>query len=314
MKKKHTVVLYSGSGTKIPAHFAVAERINKEEIKPNIIAGNSGGAIIALLQCLDLINSEIKERLLNLEKEDFFSFSPLNKKNKFNFKVLFRLLMPGTTSLGKMDNLKKLLKEYITENRWKQFSLYSVSPKLYVIAVNETTGELKTILLNNLSFDGALDWVVASASIPIFTQPVKIGSHYYCDGGLMEYIPNTSENLLNEKVTDLICSYASPKDSVVIDHNTEHTEYNKRMSNKFIPGGIKVGYRFIKRVLPILEENIAIQDITRIREFVKANGINYIEIVAPIVLEGIYDTDKHRLSELYSKTRILAIEKIKFKK
>ena len=69
----------SGGGTKIAGLFGIAESIIYDRgYIPDVISGISAGAILALPLALGK-RQEIKDQVLNLEMDDFFSTSPIKK-------------------------------------------------------------------------------------------------------------------------------------------------------------------------------------------------------------------------------------------
>ena len=66
----------------------------------------------------------------------------------------------------------------------------------------------------------ALDWVLASASIPVYTPPFKYNGYYYYDGGVRDHNPGpwVLENH-GKDITNLISVYSRPADYNMIDQN-----------------------------------------------------------------------------------------------
>lgn len=162
-EKKYKVGLaLSGGGAKGIAHIGALRAIADCGLKVDIIAGVSVGAIVASLYA-DGRSSE--------EMVDFF-------KNA----NLFQMVMPNMPKKGGLvnaDRFKKQLSEILKAKTFEELSL--------PVIINATD-------LNNgegiyFSSGELLECIIASASVPIFFNPVRIDGRMCVDGGLFSNLP-----------------------------------------------------------------------------------------------------------------------------
>ncbi len=151
----------SGGGTRGVAHIGVLKALLEEGIVPQVVAGTSAGSIIGALYA----NGFTPEQML-----DFVEKSKLYKMMTFG--------LPNG-GLTKLSYLKSRLEEVFEVD---DFSTLNIP--LYIAITNLINGQLEIRSSGTL-----IDVVVASSSIPLVFQPVKIGSDLYVDGGLMCNMP-----------------------------------------------------------------------------------------------------------------------------
>ncbi len=154
-------IALSGGGALGIAHIGVLKALEENDIKPDIIAGCSAGAIAGALYC----SGKSADELLEFVKE-IYSFRL----------VQLRFPTNGWASLG---YLRKMLAKHIEADEFEQLHI-----PLHVTAVNLNSGQLEVFEKGPL-----FDPVVASASVPMMFKPVQIGDFYYVDGGLLDNFP-----------------------------------------------------------------------------------------------------------------------------
>ncbi len=142
---------FSGGSTKICALAAHGTRIlTKENYKPDVIVGISSGSLIMLPLILGK-HEMLKEITTTLKLSDIFSKLPVNEKGKVPFSSYVRSVITG--SLGEMENLRYLIKYFVSEKEFKNFCKNPESPLLYAGVTNMNTGEFKLIKLNDLTYE-----------------------------------------------------------------------------------------------------------------------------------------------------------------
>ena len=184
MKSKVGISL-SGGGARGIAHIGVLAALKKYGIHPEIISGTSMGAIVGVLyasgyepeQILDLI------KLRRLHKVISWAFP--------------------SGGLLDLDKVEEVLREHLPNDRFS-----ALKKKFYCAVTNLNSGESELISSGKL-----IDFVLASASIPIVFQPRIIDGKSYVDGGLLNNLP--VEPLLND--ADIIIG-------VHVNHNEEMKE------------------------------------------------------------------------------------------
>ncbi len=184
MKAKIGIAL-SGGGARGIAHIGVLAALEKYGIHPDIISGTSIGALVGVLYAsgyesgaiLGLIKASKLHRVISLSRP--------------------------TRGLLDLAKIEKLLRKHIPED---DFS--ALKKQFYCAVTNLNSGKSELISSGKL-----IDYVLASASIPIVFEPRIIDGQSYVDGGILNNLP--IEPLLNQ--ADLIIG-------VHVNHNEEMKE------------------------------------------------------------------------------------------
>lgn len=154
-------ITLSGGGARGLAHVGVLAALEDYGIEPGVISGASMGAVVGVLyaagckpqEILHLVRSQRMMRAMRLSKPRY--------------------------GLLTMDFLKEILQEYIPVN---DFAALKKPFFVSVTNLNKGVGEIH--------HEGVLiDYVLASASIPVVFKPVIIDGCSYVDGGLMNNLP-----------------------------------------------------------------------------------------------------------------------------
>ena len=151
----------SGGGARGFAHLGVLKFLDEVGIRPFAISGTSAGAIIGALYA----SGKGPEEILKLMKNNnYFGWSNIlwNKAGLFS-----------------TDVFKAALHKEITEDSFEALKI-----KLYVAATDLNKGS-SVIFSEGPLFAS----VLASASVPILFEPVKINDQVLVDGGLLNNFP-----------------------------------------------------------------------------------------------------------------------------
>jgi NTE family protein len=156
-----TGLVLSGGGVRGFAHLGVLQALEELNVQPYAISGVSAGAIVGALYAAGHAPAKIKDILKN---NSYFSWSSflLNKDGLFSMKALL-----------------KVLQTYIPID-----SFESLNTKLFVTATDFASNTSVTFSEGKL-----IETVIASASVPVIFEPVKIGNHLLVDGGLLNNFP-----------------------------------------------------------------------------------------------------------------------------
>lgn len=160
-KKYKLGLVLSGGGARGFAHIGVLKALEEKKIKPDVISGVSAGAIVGAFYADGFSPEEIFE---------IFSQKKLFKYFEFTKPAIGLMKISGLTSVIK-DNLKA--------HTFEQLNI-----PLYVCAVDLNNG-------NEVYFSSGsiIKPLIASATIPILFQPVKIEENIFVDGGLLNNLP-----------------------------------------------------------------------------------------------------------------------------
>jgi NTE family protein len=154
-------IALSGGGSRGMVHIGVLQALEENGLVPDIISGTSAGSIIGALYAHGYTPSEIREIA-----------------GKQNLLRIFALKLPNT-GFARHTFLRKLLEKHLPGNSFEH-----VEKPFHVAVTNLNTG------LAEVYHSGPLiDFIVASSSVPIMFEPVKIGSSNYVDGGVLMNLP-----------------------------------------------------------------------------------------------------------------------------
>ena len=156
-----TGLVLSGGGARGFAHLGVIEALNEAGIFPDVISGTSAGALTGVLYADGHTPKEILKMMNTGSRLDFW-----------------RPAMPreGLLQLG---GIIKILKTHLHAKTFEELKI-----PLFVSATDINNGKAVYFSKGNL-----LDPVIASASIPVLFQPVKINNIMYVDGGVLDNLP-----------------------------------------------------------------------------------------------------------------------------
>lgn len=156
-------IAFSGGGARCMAHLGVLKALEDADIRPQVMAGTSMGAIIGALYAKGV---SIETMLNEIEKINFVG-------------MLRRLRLRSKTGLMSLDHFRNLLGKYLSNSDFKALGI-----PFYISVANLNTGK------NEIFNSGPLiDLLLASASIPILFETVKINDQHYVDGGLFNNLP-----------------------------------------------------------------------------------------------------------------------------
>ncbi|MFS4416448.1 patatin-like phospholipase family protein [Maribacter sp. 2307ULW6-5] len=182
----NTGLVLSGGGIRGVAHIGAIKALEEHGIFPTHIAGTSAGAIVGSLYAGGVGWAEI----LNL-----FKTIPIFHTNRY------ARSKPGFLDTEKFyDNFK----EYFPED---DFS--TLKKPLFITATNIIEGTLKIFHEGEL-----IRPILASASFPGMFTPMKIGSTYYVDGGVLNNFPTEP---LKKDCDKIIGVYVNPLKKVKIE-------------------------------------------------------------------------------------------------
>ena len=154
-------LVLSGGGARGFAHLGVIQALNDTGIFPDVISGTSAGAIIGVLYA----DGHTPEEILNL----------MNVGSRLDF---MRPALPRE-GLLQINGIIKILKTSLHSKQFKELKI-----PLFVAATDLNNGKAVYFSEGDL-----FDPVVASASIPVLFQPVKIDDISYVDGGVLDNLP-----------------------------------------------------------------------------------------------------------------------------
>jgi NTE family protein len=178
-KKYNIGLVLSGGGARGFAHLGVIKALNDKGIYPDVISGTSAGAIIGALYADGHTPAEILKLMNGGSRLDFM-----------------RPALPRE-GLLQINGIIKILKSGLHSKKFEELKI-----PLFVTATDLNNGKAVYFSKGDL-----LDPIIASASIPVVFQPVKIDDISYVDGGVLDNLPVRP---IENKCRVLIGSFVNP--------------------------------------------------------------------------------------------------------
>lgn len=181
MKEKQYKVglVLSGGGARGFAHLGVIQALHEAGIYPDVVSGTSAGALAGVLYADGFSPEEILKLMNSGSRLDFM-----------------RPAMPRE-GLLQINGVIKILKSNLKATTFEKLKI-----PLYVAATDLNNGKSVYFSKGEL-----LDPVIASASIPVLFQPVKINNISFVDGGVLDNLPVYP---IKNKCKILIGSFVNP--------------------------------------------------------------------------------------------------------
>jgi NTE family protein len=172
-------LVLSGGGARGFTHLGVIQALHEAGIYPDVVSGTSAGALAGVLYADGYSPKEILKLMNSGSRLDFM-----------------RPAMPRE-GLLQLNGIIKILKTNLRATSFDQLKI-----PLFVAATDLNNGKAVYFSTGEL-----LDPVIASASIPVIFQPVKIKNISYVDGGVLDNLPVFP---IQNKCKVLIGSFVNP--------------------------------------------------------------------------------------------------------
>jgi len=177
--------LITGGGDYIAFTIGRLKALDK---KYDIVIGTSAGALITPFVALnDISKAEIA--ISNISPDRIFSINPFNKKGHIKIFNAIKRIIFGKRTLGENDNLPKFIKEYYTEEDHSKLKKSDVLAYITICNTNKADYPGEIVCLNTSTYEEAVKYMWASASVPLVCSLVKIGNYEYADGGTTLNVP-----------------------------------------------------------------------------------------------------------------------------
>ena len=220
MKK---ALVISGGGSKGAFAGGVAEYLMKEKQKKyDLFIGSSTGSLMVSHLALGKVD-DLKKLYTNVDQKTIFSNNPFIIKKVHGEKVIsinhlntLWNFINGRKTFGESKNLRKLIKDNVTENMYQQIKRNNVDAVVTVSNLSANKVEYKSI--NDCAYNDFCDWIWASCNyVPFMSLLVKNGCQY-ADGGFGSLVP----------IREAIMRGAKEIDAIILE--TEVTQINRIQS------------------------------------------------------------------------------------
>ncbi|MFT6868416.1 MAG: NTE family protein [Cyclobacteriaceae bacterium] len=176
-------LVLSGGGARGIAHLGIIQALQEAEVNFDIISGASAGAIVGAFIAAGY---SPKETCSFIEKTSLFNTFQLSLNRR---------------SLLKIEKGSKELLKYFPKD-----SFESLQIPLRISTTDIQKGKVKVYRKGNL-----IQPILASCSIPVVFDPIKIGSRLLVDGGVLDNLPVNSIKKNVDKIIALHCNPIDPK-------------------------------------------------------------------------------------------------------
>lgn len=172
-KKYQLGVVFGGGGAKAAAHCGALQALLEYGLKPDIMAGTSAGALVAIYYACGLKPRDIVEQFIGL---NFFK----------------DIVAPGMPKGGMFDSkpLIEHLRKTLPYSRLENLPIPTC-----IVASDMEHGVPKVFTKGEIA-----PRAVASCSIPVIFNPTVIGGIHYVDGGAFQNLPVPAIRQKCEKV------------------------------------------------------------------------------------------------------------------
>ena len=202
----------SGGGVRALAHAGMLKALEEHNLRPVVISGTSGGALVGALYA----SGKTPEEII-----DFFKETPL-----------FKLSMLSLPRMGLINSNKypALFQKHLSCNTFEELSI-----PLYIAATNLLNGKAIYFSKGDL-----ISPMVASSALPPYFSPIKIGEAIYCDGGLLNNFPIEP---LKGKCDILIGSFINPLKEVNEKELGNPIKFLQRIYNVVMDGSYEKKFK-----------------------------------------------------------------------
>lgn len=176
-------LVLSGGGARGISHLGMIKALEEEGIEFQCVSGVSAGALAGAFYCAGYSTTDICDILI---KTNFLNtFRPA-----FNWKSLLNI-----------QRASMELTKYFPEN-----SFEDLKKPLFVTTTDITKGKTKVYKKGNL-----IEPLLASCSIPVVFDPIKIRSRVLVDGGLLDNLPTAPIKKECDKIVGMHCNPIDPE-------------------------------------------------------------------------------------------------------
>lgn len=266
----------SGGSTKGIGTLAICEELDKKGIEFDTIFSISIGSIIAIPIAMKKFG-DIFDIFSKITMGQMFSHPPVNADGKFRWQSLLYLLK-FKTAVGNMGGVRDLIMQVVDEDTFEEYKngQYAVC---YAMSVDARTGNKVIANLKECSYEEHIEYIMGSASIPIFTVPIEIDGKILYDGGLRDHVG--SHIMLDGTYDECYTIFTRPD-----DYTLDLWEPKNALD-------------VLERTIDIMNNEISKNDEFVIDAKCKEFGIKNYKFHLPRILTSLYDTDRARLMDLY---------------
>jgi len=274
----------SGGGTKGEAIKTVWDTaVYKEGFKPDVISGNSVMALIQVAFALGIHNKDIREKLdillASFTLDTIWRISPIGKNGGVTARAVFRGVT-GKSGLGEMS-IDSVLSELIPEDTFRLYQKNDKYADCINVSVDFKTGSRVIKSMKEVSYKEFLLYSKASASIPVFSEPVCIDGKILFDGGVRDHSIG-AEVMKRYSPNETVSVFSRPANYNITDNEWE----------------AKNVLEVLFRTIDIMNMEISKNDEFEQIKISKEKNIKLTQVFLPKIMKSPYDTNRDRLNDL----------------
>lgn len=187
-------LIISGGGSKGAFAGGVAEYLINDCCNDyELFVGYSTGSLLLSHLAIGKID-KIKEVYTSVSQNDIFNINPFKiKKTKKGFETSInhfnsiRSFIKGCPTFGESDNLRKLIKNSISQEDFKDIK--QDNKKVIFTLSNLTLDTIEYYNSIDCSYNDFCDWAWASCNFTPFMSILNKNNYQYVDGGFGSYVP-----------------------------------------------------------------------------------------------------------------------------
>lgn len=256
LQAQERVLVISGGGAKGAWGGGLAQYLVEERGHDyKFVVGASTGSLLAPLIALEEFDA-LEEAYTSITDKDIFNVLPYKTKGPKRGQIrgtnaLMRILT-GKKTLGESKNLRKTIKKFYPPNLYERLRDSEKDQIITVVNLTEDRTEYKSVSDNQYDYEQIVDWMWASASVPMFMSLYKTKNadgvrQFYVDGGIKEGVPL-------QKGLELACNENLSHIDIII-HNT----LDPKSDNGLESGGVM---KFLTRTIELFLTEIRKNDLT----------------------------------------------------
>lgn len=201
-------LVISGGGSKGAFGGGVAQYLIEEKKRDyELYIGTSTGSLLVPFLAVKELD-RLKEVYTNVTQKDIFNVNPFKVKQDKNgatkvginyWNVLYNILIKRKKAFGDASNLRKLIAEFMTE---RDYDIIRKSGKEVIACVtNLTLAQAEYKSTADYGWMDYGDYMLASATVPPFMEPVEKEGYHFADGGIVEHAP--IQEAINRGATEI---------------------------------------------------------------------------------------------------------------
>jgi len=183
---KRALVLSGGGAKGSWSSGVISYLVEVQKIQWDIVVGSSTGSLLAPLASIGE-SERLKEAYTSVNNKSIFNIPPFNEKGKVRLLNALWRVLNKKTSLGQANNLKKKIKQIITEEDYNR--IIKENKEVIAVVSNMTKFRSEYKSTRTETYDSFCEWMLCSSSVPLLFEVQYNNGCEYLDGGVLNSIP-----------------------------------------------------------------------------------------------------------------------------